>query len=191
MATTESSAPGTARAPDRGPEHTPRVAGAVPARTGTALEWRIARRYLSSRRWRGFVSMITMIAIGGVAVGVMALIVVIGVMAGLQKDLREKILGASAHGIVLEVGQAYEQHAARALEQRQASGLSDLRNSGAEVRAIDESVRAEWARSLAPFPARMVADANARGMPGTEIIRAYIQEAERGGHQWPVAYDIN
>ncbi|MFQ5528902.1 MAG: FtsX-like permease family protein [Gemmatimonadota bacterium] len=67
-----------------------------------SLHWRIARRYLSSRRGRGFLSLITLIAIGGVAVGVMALIVVIGVMSGLQTDLREKILGANAHGIVLE-----------------------------------------------------------------------------------------
>ena len=99
----------------------------------------------------------------------------------LPKDVRQ---------IVLEVGRAYERHAARALEQRQGKGLSDLRGSGAEVRTIDERVRAAWARSLAPFPARMVADANARGMPGTEIIRAYIEEAERGGHQWPVDYEI-
>lgn len=67
-----------------------------------SLHWRIARRYLSSRRDRGFLSLITLIAIGGVSVGVMALIVVIGVMSGLQTDLREKILGANAHGIVLE-----------------------------------------------------------------------------------------
>lgn len=71
-----------------------------------SLHWRIARRYLSSRRGKGFLSLITLIAIGGVAVGVMALIVVIGVMSGLQTDLREKILGANAHGIVLEMGAA-------------------------------------------------------------------------------------
>jgi lipoprotein-releasing system permease protein len=51
-------------------------------------------------------SLITLIAIGGVSVGVMALIVVIGVMSGLQTDLREKILGANAHGMVLEIGEA-------------------------------------------------------------------------------------
>jgi lipoprotein-releasing system permease protein len=50
--------------------------------------------------------MITLIAIGGVSVGVMALIVVIGVMSGLQTDLREKILGANSHGMVLEIGEA-------------------------------------------------------------------------------------
>ncbi len=68
-----------------------------------SLQWRISRRYLSSSRGRGFLSLLTLIAIGGVAVGVMALIVVIGVMSGLQEDLREKILGANAHGIVLEL----------------------------------------------------------------------------------------
>lgn len=93
--------------------------------------------------------------------------------------------------IVREVGHAYEQHAARALEERQARGLRDLRGSGAEVRAIAESVRADWARSLTPFPARMAEDANARGMPGSEIIRAYIEEAEQGGHRWPVVYTID
>lgn len=74
---------------------------------GLRLEWFLARRYLKGSRGKGFLSLITLIAIGGVAVGVMALIVVIGVMAGLQKDLREKILGASPHGMVLEVGSAF------------------------------------------------------------------------------------
>lgn len=77
-----------------------------PGRTDGSLHWFIARRYLSSRRGRGFLSLITLIAIGGVSVGVMALIVVIGVMSGLQTDLREKILGANAHGMVLEIGEA-------------------------------------------------------------------------------------
>jgi lipoprotein-releasing system permease protein len=74
--------------------------------TDRSLHWFIARRYLSSRRGRGFLSLITLIAIGGVSVGVMALIVVIGVMSGLQTDLREKILGANSHGMVLEIGEA-------------------------------------------------------------------------------------
>jgi lipoprotein-releasing system permease protein len=49
----------------------------------------VARRYLSGGKGRGFLSLITLIAIGGVTVGVMALIVVTSVMSGLQKDLRE------------------------------------------------------------------------------------------------------
>jgi lipoprotein-releasing system permease protein len=72
---------------------------------GPGLEWFIARRYLSSGRGRGLISLITVIAVGGVTVGVMALLVVIGVMTGLQNDLQRKILGASPHGLVLKVGQ--------------------------------------------------------------------------------------
>ncbi|MFQ5678000.1 MAG: lipoprotein-releasing ABC transporter permease subunit [Gemmatimonadota bacterium] len=85
----------------------------VPDRGGARLEWFLAHRYLSGSRRKGLLSLITLIAIGGVTVGVMALIVVIGVMTGLQKDLREKILGASPHGMVLEVGSAFRMNAWR------------------------------------------------------------------------------
>ena len=69
------------------------------------VEWWIASRYLRSRRTSRFVSLITFIATAGVALGVMALIVVIGVMSGLQQDLREKILIANPHLRVLTYGE--------------------------------------------------------------------------------------
>ncbi|HLL46368.1 MAG TPA: ABC transporter permease, partial [Longimicrobiaceae bacterium] len=61
------------------------------------LEWYIGRRYLASRRGTRFLSLITAISIGGVTVGVMALIIVTAVMTGLQTDLRDKILGTNPH----------------------------------------------------------------------------------------------
>ncbi len=70
----------------------------------TRLEWRIAARYLRSRRSSRLVSLITLIATAGVAVGVTALIVVMGVMNGLQSELREKILIASPHLRILTFG---------------------------------------------------------------------------------------
>ncbi len=74
------------------------------------LDWYIARRYLSSRRGGRLLSLITWIALGGVTVGVTALIVVIGVMTGMQRDLRNKILGSTPHVIVLEQGSALRMH---------------------------------------------------------------------------------
>ncbi|MGH7447927.1 MAG: FtsX-like permease family protein [Longimicrobiales bacterium] len=72
------------------------------------LEWFVARRYLSSRRrGRRLLSLSTFIAIGGVAVGVMALMVVIAVMTGLQLDLQEKILSMTAHIQVTEAGSSF------------------------------------------------------------------------------------
>lgn len=69
----------------------------------SGVEWRIARRWLRSRR-RARASLNTVIAIGGVAVGVAALVVVLGVMNGLRNDLRERILVASPHLRVLTYG---------------------------------------------------------------------------------------
>jgi lipoprotein-releasing system permease protein len=72
-----------------------------------SLEWYIARRYLASRRKGRFLSLITIIAVGGVGLGVMALITVIGVMTGLQRDLQQKILGSNPHVYVFEQGMGF------------------------------------------------------------------------------------
>ncbi|MDB4869077.1 MAG: MacB-like periplasmic core domain protein [Gemmatimonadales bacterium] len=69
------------------------------------LELQIAWRYLRSRRGSKLLSLISIIAIGGVLVGVSALIVIIGVMNGLQHDLREKILVGSPDIRVLSYGE--------------------------------------------------------------------------------------
>ncbi len=70
----------------------------------TRLERRIAVRYLRSRRGRRGASLSTTISIGGIAVGIMALIVVLGVMNGLRDDLRDRILVANPHLRILTFG---------------------------------------------------------------------------------------
>ncbi len=69
------------------------------------FEWYLASRYLSARSSSRFMNLITIIAIGGVCVGVMALIVVVGVMSGLQQELRDRILGTNPHIMVLTYGE--------------------------------------------------------------------------------------
>jgi len=69
------------------------------------LDLRIAMRYLRSRRSSRLLSLITVIAVGGVTVGVMALVIVLGVMNGMQNDLREKILVVNPHLRVLTYGE--------------------------------------------------------------------------------------
>ena len=61
----------------------------------------VARRYLFSHRKQAFIYVISLMSIIGVALGVAALVVVLGVYNGLTTDMRDKILGANAHGIVL------------------------------------------------------------------------------------------
>jgi len=68
------------------------------------------------RRQKGFISLSSVFSIAGVAVGVMALIVVIGVMTGFDEDLKKKILSVNPQIIVLSkegIIDHYEQVAAR------------------------------------------------------------------------------
>src|SRR5512136_2983667 len=62
----------------------------------------IGLRYLKAKRRSAFISMITLISTAGVALGVMALIIVLAVMTGFEEDLKEKILGTNAHIVVLK-----------------------------------------------------------------------------------------
>ncbi len=57
----------------------------------------ISWRYLMTRRREKFISLISVISVLGVAIGVMALIVVIAVMTGFDNDLRAKIVGNYSH----------------------------------------------------------------------------------------------
>ena len=61
----------------------------------------IGLRYLKAKRKSTFISLITLISVAGVALGVMALIIVLAVMTGFEEDLKEKILGTNAHVVVL------------------------------------------------------------------------------------------
>ncbi len=66
-------------------------------------ETTIGLRYLRSKRKEAFISFTTWISIVGIAIGVMALIVVIAVMTGFQDEIRERILGVNPHILVLNV----------------------------------------------------------------------------------------
>ncbi len=69
-----------------------------------SYEFFVGLRHLKARKREGFISLITVISIIGVMLGVMALIVVLSVMKGFEKDLRDKILGANAHVVILKMG---------------------------------------------------------------------------------------
>lgn len=78
--------------------------GTAPLRVGRRLEWAIAWRYLRSRKGSRLLSFISVVAMGGVVVGVSALILIMGVMNGMQNDLRDKILVGSPDLRVLNYG---------------------------------------------------------------------------------------
>ena len=64
----------------------------------------IALRYLLARRKQAFISLISLISTLGVTVGVMALVIALALMTGLQGELRDRILGSMAHVYVWKTG---------------------------------------------------------------------------------------
>ncbi|MCC7080788.1 MAG: lipoprotein-releasing ABC transporter permease subunit [Burkholderiales bacterium] len=64
----------------------------------------IGLRYTRAKRRNHFISVIALISMLGIALGVMALIVVLSVMNGFQKELRARILGVASHVQISGVG---------------------------------------------------------------------------------------
>ncbi len=87
----------------------------------------VSLRYLKSRRRQTFISLISLISVGGVAVGVMVLIVVLAVMSGFEKSLQDKILGINSHIWLFS---------------QQASYLEDYDDIAAKVRALPHVILA-------------------------------------------------
>jgi lipoprotein-releasing system permease protein len=64
----------------------------------------VAVRYLLARRKQAFISLISLISVLGVAVGVMALLIALALMTGLQGELRDRLVGSTAHVVVQKMG---------------------------------------------------------------------------------------
>src|SRR5688500_1763775 len=65
----------------------------------------VAIRYLLAKRKQAFISLISFISVLGVGVGVIAVLISLALMTGLQKELRERIVGSSAHVYVFKMGE--------------------------------------------------------------------------------------
>ena len=111
----------------------------------------IGGRYLRAKQKQTFISLITVLSIAGVAVGVMALIVVIAVMAGFEADLKSRILGGQSQVILKRHGGAFTEYRKVLQEVEQTEGVEAAtpfilfqimlraknKTSGAVLRGID------------------------------------------------------
>jgi lipoprotein-releasing system permease protein len=99
---------------------------ASPTRAFAPFEWMIALRYLRAKRREGYVSVISIISLIGVALGVATLIIVMSVMNGFRHDLMTRMLGVNGHATV----------------QSLAGPLTDYDAVAAKVRAVPGVLRA-------------------------------------------------
>ena len=66
----------------------------------SAYEWLIGTRYLRSTHRRGFVSFVALMSVCGLMLGVATLIVVLSVMNGFERELRNRILAVTSHATI-------------------------------------------------------------------------------------------
>ena len=83
----------------------------------------IALRYLLARRKQAFISLISLISTIGVAVGVMALVVALALMTGQLGELRDRILGSTAHVYVWKTGGGIDDYPAEVRKLREIDGV--------------------------------------------------------------------
>ena len=117
----------------------------------------VALRYLLARRQQTFISVISLISVLGVALGVAALIVVLGVMNGFSTDLREKILGVNAHLVVGHVQGSF----------------GDYRDMAAEISDLPDI------KGVMPFLYSEVMVSSPRGVKGS-VLRGIDPTAAQG-----------
>ncbi len=142
------------------------------------FELQIGLRYTHAKRSNHFISFISIVSMAGIALGVMALIVVLSVMNGFQEELRARILGVAAH---LEISGP-------------ADRLADWRGVLAQAKQNTEVV------SGAPYVNAQGMLANGDMVRGA-IIRGVLPELEsqvadfsqhmKAGSSWPTSRRVN
>ena len=92
--------------------------------------------------------------------------------------------------IILEVGREYEAKTGTVNLENYPNQLEQLKKAGATVKQLPDSVRVEWANSLKKWPQDKATELDKAGLPGSQVLKIALEEAEKLGHKWPVRYPI-
>jgi len=102
-------------------------------------------------------------------------------MARLPKDVQT---------IIIEVAKEFEAKTGTVNQENYPKQIAQLKTLGVNVKSVPDAVRLEWANSLKDWPQAMATDLDAKGLPGTQVLKITLEEAEKLGHKWPVRYVI-
>jgi len=155
----------------------------------------VGMRYLRSKK-RDTVSVISVIAVTGVALGVGALLAVVSITSGFQDEFRNKVLGVNAHVLVLKYGLSFEEYRdvmARAEEMPEVVGAAPFiinemmlakgdRLSGVLIKGVDP----DRMPKVLDLPSQLIAGsldglrlADARPSTRPEELQAEVRPTER------------
>lgn len=122
----------------------------------------IGLRYTRAKRRNHFISFISLISMCGIALGVAALIVVLSVMNGFQKELRTRILGVASHVQISGAGgelAAWQQVAEQAMRHKSVVAAAPY-VAAQGMLSFEQTVRGVLVRGVLPDAEEKVADFN-------------------------------
>jgi lipoprotein-releasing system permease protein len=145
-------------------------------------ELRVACRYLTARRKQAFISLISGISVLGVTVGVMALLIVLGLMTGLQGEIRGRILGTTAHVFVFRSSGSMADYREIAQTIRQVPGVLGAAPVMYSKGLISSASRSAFVtlKGVVPAEETTVTDL------ATHIVEGKLADLDAGGSQAPI-----
>jgi len=92
--------------------------------------------------------------------------------------------------IIVEVGREYEALTGKVNEEAYPKQLEQLRAHGVTVKKISDAARKDWANAMKDWPQQKADELDKQGLPGSQVLKLTLDEAEKLGHKWPVRYPI-
>ena len=103
---------------------------------------------------------------------------------GVNKRTFDK-LPPGVQKIIIDVGRAYADEFAKVQMTTAEQALQTMIAAGAKVSELDPAERKRWAAALPPLGKEWAADMDAKGMPGTKVLKAYVDGLSGAGVQFP------
>jgi lipoprotein-releasing system permease protein len=126
---------------------------------------KVGFRYLTAKKKSGFLSLITVISITGVAVGVATLVVILSVMAGFERELKKRLFDNDAHILIEERSGNFTPNQ---------SMLDEIKNSNTDIQSVSGVLKAEVIVRMGP----KVSGAVLKGIDGKQLewVRTKLDE---------------
>lgn len=102
----------------------------------------------------------------------------------INNDVWEK-LPAEVQDIMLEVGTEYQDYCGDLANKADSDGLAAMQKEGLKVTDFPFEEKEKWAAVLPNIPAEFAKEADAKGYPGTDIVKRYIELLEGEGYVFP------
>jgi C4-dicarboxylate-binding protein DctP len=113
------------------------------------------------------------------------------IVTGLTINLRTwNRLPKEVQQIVAEVGREYENRQPMVLDKSNESGLERLKAAGTKITRISDEARRAWAKGIQEWPDQMAKQGDAKGLPASAIMKAYLGHLKSGGWTPPAEYVI-